>query len=145
MTESEYCTLYTQQRDKAVAYCSRLLKEHSNLAEDVTQAVFMELWTAIQAPHTPIDNPKAYLYASLRNEIKRTAIAECRQTEICKKLSHKQPCQHTEIDKTPLITAHYTDGYTQTEIAEQNNTSQSTVSRRLARDMSELRGSLTNA
>ena len=144
MTESEYCTLYTQQRDKAVAYCSHLLNGQTESAEDCTQIAFMCLWTDLKS-NKPIAKPKAYLFATLRHIVKQRQKDEIKQREICKRLSHRQPCQDTEIDKTPLISARYDDGYTQTEIAQQTGVCQQTVSRRLARDMSELREGLTNA
>jgi RNA polymerase sigma factor (sigma-70 family) len=92
MTEKEYINLYAQQREKAVAYCSRLLKEHSDYAEDCVQVAFMELWEAIQANTFPvIVSPRTYLFASLRNKVKTTLQRELRQTEITTKLQDKTP------------------------------------------------------
>jgi DNA-directed RNA polymerase specialized sigma24 family protein len=144
MTENEYCQLYNSQRERAVAYASRLLGTLSNCAEDCVQTAFMDLWTAIQAKDLTISSPKTYLFTTLRNAVKKMSINECRQTDICKRLSHRKPCTETAISKTTLIDLHYTQGYTQTEIAGQMQCSQPTVSRAMSRELAELRERITN-
>jgi DNA-directed RNA polymerase specialized sigma24 family protein len=143
MTENEYCKLYNEQREKAVAYCSRRLKEHSNCAEDCVQIAFLGLWADIQS-NTPIENPRAYLFATLRNAVSKMLRKEMQHEKTCLKLSHRKPCTETAISKTTLIDLHYKQGYTQTEIAGQMQCSQPTVSRAMSRELAELREKIVN-